>query len=309
MKGPDVVLAIHGGAGTLRKRQMTPELEEEYRAGLEKALRTGYTVLHKSGATSLDAAEAAVKALEDSELFNAGKGSVFTHDGRHELDAAVMEGKTKRAGAVAGLTCIKHPISAARLVMEKTRHVLLVGRAADLFATKQGLEVVDPSYFWTERRWKDLQKALRRVPAATAAAGHSGTVGAVARDRHGNLAAATSTGGMTNKLPGRVGDTPLIGAGTYADNATCAVSATGEGEFLIRYVVAHDVAARMKYQGLCVRKAADAVVKNLPREPGGVGGVIALDARGNFAMPFNTEGMYRGYVTAAGKTHVAIYEE
>jgi len=307
MKGLEVVLLIHGGAGTLRRGQMTPELEEEYRAALEKALRAGYAVLQRRGATSLDAAEAAVKVLEDSPLFNAGKGSVFTHDGRHELDAAVMDGKTRRAGAVACLTCIKNPVSAARAVMEKSAHVLLAGRAADLFATGQGLEVVDPSYFWTERRWKDLQRALRR--GALRPGQDTGTVGAVARDRQGNLAAATSTGGMTNKLPGRVGDTPLIGAGTYADNATCAVSATGHGEYLIRHVVAYDVAARMKYQNLSVHDAAAAVIKELPRLPGGVGGVIALDARGNFAMPFNTQGMYRGSIRADGKAHVAIYEE
>jgi beta-aspartyl-peptidase (threonine type) len=309
VKGPDVVLVIHGGAGTLRKNKMTPALEKQYRAALEKALRAGHDVLQKDGSSSLDAVEAAVRVLEDSPLFNAGKGSVFTHEGRNELDAAVMDGKGKTAGAVACLTCIKNPVSAARAVMEKSGHVLLIGRDADLFATRQGLEVVDPSYFWTEGRWQELQEALRRGAAAAPPEQHVGTVGAVARDRHGHLAAATSTGGMTNKLPGRVGDTPLIGAGTYADNETCAVSATGDGEVFIRHVVAHDVAARMKYQKLSVQEAAVAALQEIPPEPGGVGGLIALDAGGNFAMPFNTPGMYRGSITADGKTHVAIYEE
>jgi beta-aspartyl-peptidase (threonine type) len=316
MPGP-VVLAIHGGAGVVPKEKMTPELEKKYRADLELALRQGYKALQRDGGTSVDAVEAAVKVLEDSPRFNAGKGAVFTHDGRNELDAAIMEGKTKRAGAVAGLTIIKNPISAARAVMEKSPHVLLVGRGADLFATEQGLEVVDPSYFWTRERWLELQEALRQEKQDRARPGSSGarvvprdlgTVGAVALDRHGTLAAATSTGGLTNKRFGRVGDSPLIGAGTYADNGACAVSATGHGEIFIRYTVAHEIACRIKYGKLAVQEAADAVVGDLPKEPGGVGGVICLDAKGQLAMSFNTEGMYRGHVTKDGTIHVAIYD-
>jgi beta-aspartyl-peptidase (threonine type) len=313
-----VVLAIHGGAGVVPREKMTPELEKKYRADLERALREGYKALERDGGTSLDAVEAAVKVLEDSPRFNAARGAVFNHDGRNELDASIMEGKTKRAGAVAGLTIIKNPISAARAVMEKSPHVLLVGRGADLFATEQGLEVVDPSYFWTRERWLELQDALREERKARDKPGSSGarvvprdlgTVGAVAVDRHGDLAAATSTGGLTNKRFGRVGDSPLIGAGTYADNRSCAVSATGHGEIFIRYTVAHDIACLVKYKKLSVQEAAGAVLRELPKEPGGVGGVIALDAKGNLSMSFNTDGMYRGYVTKDGTVRIAIYDK
>ena len=323
-----IMLVIHGGAGTINRKNMTEEREREYRAALEQALRTGHGVLSKGG-TSLDAVEATVRFMEDSPLFNAGKGAVFTHEGRNELDAAIMEGKNKMAGSVAGVTIIKNPISAARAVMEKSKHVMMAGRGAELFATKMGLEIVDPSYFWTERRWKALQDELLKEQKQSGAAASQpaekkqhaesaplnegtkfGTVGAVALDQNGNLAAATSTGGTTNKQFGRIGDSPIIGAGTYADNESCAVSATGAGEYFIRWSVAYDIAARMKYRGLSVRQAADEVInKTLKAVPGAEGGVIALDAKGNFAMPFNSEGMYRGWIGADGVPRVAIYGE
>ena len=316
---PKAVLVIHGGAGVLPKKEMTVELEKQYRADLEKALREGHKALERKGGTSLDAVTAAIKVLEDSPRFNAARGAVFTHDGRNELDASIMEGKGKRAGAVAGLTCIKNPIAAARAVMEKSEHVLLTGRGADLFATRQGLEVVDPSYFWTRQRWLELKDALREEEEARKKRGsrggnatgrrYLGTVGAAALDRDGNLAAGTSTGGMTNKRYNRVGDSPVIGAGTYADNEACAVSCTGHGEIFIRHAVAHDVVARMKYKKLTVAEAAGEVIRGLPKEPGGVGGLIALDARGNVAMPYDTDGMYRGYVTSSGEVRVLIYDK
>jgi beta-aspartyl-peptidase (threonine type) len=316
----DVVLAIHGGAGVVNRSKVTPEREKGYRAALETALKAGYQAMQREGGTGLDAVEAAIRVMEDSPLFNAGKGAVFTHEGRNELDASIMEGKDKRAGAVAGVTCIRNPITAARAVMEKSKHVFLVGRGADLFATEQGLEVVDPSYYWTRQRWVELQKALEKEKkaggqdgprgAASPPAGYTfGTVGAVARDRQGILAAGTSTGGMTNKRSGRVGDSPVIGAGTYADNQACAVSGTGHGEIFIRYAVAHEIAALVKYKNRSVAEAADEVLGKLPTEPGGVGGVIVLDARGNLAMRYNTEGMYRGYVTADGQVHVTVYDK
>src|SRR5262249_37586173 len=271
----------------------------------------------------LDAVEAAIKVMEDSPQFNAGKGAVFTHEGRNELDASIMEGAEKRAGAVAGLTRIKNPIAAARAVMEHSPHILLAGEGADRFAIGRKLEEVSPVYFWTPHRWKALQEALeqegrearQRTSSSTAprpAVGAApdrpfGTVGAVALDRHGNLAAGTSTGGMTNKRGGPVGDSPLIGAGTYADNATCAVSATGHGEIFIRFAVAHEISALMKYGKRTVQEAAREVLKGLPQEEGGVGGVIALDAAGNAAMEFDTEGMYRGSITEDGTIAIAIY--
>jgi len=256
-----------------------------------------------------------VRFMEDSPLFNAGKGAVFTHEGKNELDAAIMDGATRKAGSVAGVTIIKNPISAARAVMEKSKHVMMAGRGAELFATKMGLEIVDPSYFWTERRWKGLQEELLKEqqgkPQAllnTSDENRFGTVGAVALDQSGNLAAATSTGGTTNKMYGRIGDTPIIGAGTFADNESCAVSATGAGEYFIRWSVAHEISALMRYRGMTVQQAADQVInKILKAVPGAEGGVIALDVKGNFAMPFNTEGMYRGWISADGVPHVAIY--
>jgi beta-aspartyl-peptidase (threonine type) len=309
-----IMLVMHGGAGTITRASMTPEKEKAYREGLELALRTGQGVLVKGGA-SVDAVEAAIRVLEDNPLFNAGKGAVFTHDGKNELDASIMRGRDKAAGSVAGVTIIKNPITAARAVMEKSPHVMLSGRGAELFATKMGLEIVDPSYFWTEPRWKALQQELvKEQPHA--ALDHTvyeekkfGTVGAVALDQRGDLAAGTSTGGTTNKQYGRIGDSPIIGAGTYAENQTCAVSATGHGEFFIRWTVASDIAALMRYKNLSVSDAANEVVMRKLKEVGGEGGVIALDAHGNFAMPFNSEGMYRGWIGSDGVPHVLIYRD
>jgi beta-aspartyl-peptidase (threonine type) len=311
-EGARVVLVIHGGAGAMPRDKMTREKEAAYRTDLEAALRAGYKELQRDGGTSLDAVEAAIRVLEDSGHFNAGKGSVYNHDGHCQLDAAVMEGKDKRAGAVAAVTTVKNPIAAARAVMEKSPHVFLVGRGADVFASAQGLKIVDPSYFGTPERWQQLQDALREEEKKERPAPkgrHLGTVGAVALDRQGNLAAGTSTGGLTNKRFGRVGDSPIIGAGTYADNAACAVSCTGHGEVFIRYAVAHDIVARMKYGKQSVQEAAQAALDALPPEKGGAGGLIALDAQGRFAAPYNTPGMFRGWITADGTAHVLIYDK
>ena len=310
------MLVIHGGAGTILKKNMTDEAERQYREGLEAALRAGHAVLMRGG-SSVDAVEAAIRTMEDNPLFNAGKGAVFTHDGRNELDASIMEGKNKMAGAVAGVTIIRNPISAARAVMEKSPHVMLTGRGAELFATQMGLDIVDPSYFWTERRWKGLQQELRKEqdqgkPQSDLALPDDkkfGTVGAVAVDKNGNLAAGTSTGGMTNKRWGRVGDAPIIGAGNYAENESCAVSATGHGEFFIRWTVAHDIAALVKYKNMTVQQAAHEVIHKKLAPVKGEGGVIVLDAKGNFAMTFNSEGMYRGWIGEDGKPNVSIYKE
>lgn len=316
------VLVIHGGAGTILKSSMTPQREKAYREKLTEALQTGYDLL-KAGRTSLDAVEATVRVMEDSPLFNAGKGAVFTNEGRNELDAAIMDGSTLAAGSIAGVTTIRNPISAARAVMEKSEHVMMVGSGAEKFAKQAGLEIVDPKYFWTQERWNGLQRA-RKSDSAKAVLDHGskkgmklgtenrdhkfGTVGAVALDNQGNLAAATSTGGMTNKKYGRVGDAPIIGAGTYA-NKTVGISCTGWGEFFIRNVVAYDVAALMEYKGLTVQEASDElIIKKVP-QLGGDGGLIALDKNGNVAMPFNTAGMYRGTVTKDGKIEVFIYKE
>lgn len=315
------VLVIHGGAGTILQKNMTPEKEAAYKASLKQALETGYKVL-QSGGSSLDAVEATVRVLEDDSLFNAGKGAVFTHEGRNELDAAIMNGKTRAAGAVAGVTTVRNPVSAARAVMEKSEHVMMVGPGAEKFAKEAGLEIVDPSYFRTETRWRDLQKALREdsISAAKSNAYTNpeklgiknkdykfGTVGAVALDKQGNLAAATSTGGMTDKKYGRIGDSPIIGAGTYANNQTAAISCTGWGEYYIRNVVAYDLSALMEYKGLSVQQAGNTVIKKVG-DMGGDGGLIALDKKGNMTMSFNTEGMYRGAVTKDGKIEIAIYK-
>jgi beta-aspartyl-peptidase (threonine type) len=318
---PHVVLGIHGGAG-VPKNEMTPELEKRLRAGLEQALKAGHAALQKPGATSLDGIETAIRLMEDDPWFNAGRGAVFTHEGRNELDASIMEGRMKKAGAVAGVTNIKNPITAARAVMEKTKHVMLIATGAEVFAKDAGLEIVDPSYFRTEHRWKQLQDQLREEREAAekrkkdaAALGplprayELSTVGAVAIDGAGNLAAGTSTGGMSNKQYGRVGDSPIIGAGTYADNNSCAVSCTGHGEYFIRYTVARDIALLMEYKGLSVQHAADEVIRRKLKAAGGEGAAIALDAKGNFAMSHNTEGLYRGYVTADGKMTVMLYEK
>lgn len=319
---PSYVLVIHGGAGTILKKNMSPEKEAAYKASLKKALEKGYGVL-QSGGSSLDAVEATVRVLEDDSLFNAGKGAVFTHEGRNELDAAIMNGKTQAAGAVAGVTTVRNPISAARAVMEKSEHVMMVGPGAEKFAKEAGLEIVDPSYFRTEARWKGLQEALKEdsLKAAKSNAytkpgklgifnrdNKFGTVGAVALDKQGNLAAATSTGGMTNKKYGRIGDSPIIGAGTYASNKTVAVSCTGWGEFYIRNVVAYDLSALIEYKGLSVQDAGKTVIKKVG-DMGGDGGLIALDKNGHMAMPFNTEGMYRGAVTKDGKIEIYIYKD
>ncbi len=313
---PHVVLGIHGGLGPDRN-EVSPAAERQSRADLEAALRAGYAVLQRPGGTSLDAVEAAIRVLEDSPLFNAGKGAVFTSDGRNELDASIMEGKTLRAGAVAGVTTVKNPITAARAVMDQTKHVLLIGPAADGFAKSAGLQIVEPAYFRTEERWQQHLKAVekaRQSPQGAdrhdARAGHSwGTVGAVALDKMGNLAAGTSTGGTSEKRPGRVGDSPIIGAGTYADNASCAVSATGQGEFFIRYSVAHDIAALMKYKGKTVAAAAEEVILDKLKPVGGEGGVIALDAQGNLTAPYNSGGMFRGSITADGQVRIRLFDE
>jgi len=304
------VLVIHGGAGVIRK-DLTPEKEKLVRADLETALTAGYTVL-KSGGSSIDAVSRVIVVLEDSPRFNAGKGAVFNHDGVNELDAAIMDGATLRAGAIAGVHRVKNPILLARAVMEKSPHVMLTGDGAEAFARTVGIELVDPSYFRTEERWQQLQDALKAEAGKQAStldrAVHYGTVGAVALDTQGRLAAATSTGGITNKRWGRVGDSPIIGAGTYA-NAHCAVSATGWGEYYIRATAAHDICARVEYAGKPIAEAAGEVVMNVIPKLGGDGGVIALDAQGNFAMPFNTDGMYRAWVDRDGKTHVAILKD
>lgn len=308
----DIVLAVHGGAGAIPRAELTAEKESAIRAELEAALRAGAKVL-SDGGSSLDAVTRAVVLLEDSPHFNAGKGAVFNADGINELDASIMEGHTRRAGAVAGLHRIRNPIELARAVMEKSPHVMMVGEGAEKFAQSVGIGFVDPSYFRTEERWQQLRKA-REEEKAKAQAGlplpssaYYGTVGAVARDRQGRLSAATSTGGMTNKRFGRVGDAPIIGAGTWAD-AKCAVSATGWGEYFIRSAVAHDLCARMAYRGDSAAKAADEVLDGVAKM-GGDGGVIVLDADGNAALPYNSAGMYRGTIDAEGKVSIAIYAE
>lgn len=285
---------------------MTPELEREYRSGLEAGLAAGWDVLTQGG-SSLEAVEAAVVSLEDFPLFNAGRGSVFTHEGRQEMDAAIMDGRILKAGAIAFVRNIRNPIKLARLVMERSEHVLLAGDGANQFADALDVPTEPDEYFFTEHRWLQLQDAIAagRVQLDHAAVRPVGTVGAVACDRNGYLAAATSTGGMTNKKFGRVGDTPLVGAGTYADG-TCAVSCTGHGEYFMLGVTAYDVAARMKYKGLRLEDAADETVARLT-EIGGEGGLIAVDTDGNLALPFNCEGMYRGWFTEGGQPHIEIY--
>jgi len=301
-----IALAIHGGAGTILRSQMTPELEAEYCNGLEAGLKAGWDVLSNDG-SSLDAVEAAVVSLEDFPLFNAGCGSVFTHEGKNEMDAAIMDGMRLKAGAVAFVRNVKNPVHLARLVMEKTEHVLLAAEGANQFAQEIGVEFADDEYFFTEHRWLQLQDAIAegRVQLDHAAAKPVGTVGAVACDSNGHLAAATSTGGMTNKKFGRVGDTPIIGAGNYADEL-CAVSCTGHGEYFMIGVTAYDLAARMKYKGLGLEDAARETVEHLTSIKG-EGGLIAVDSNGSVTLPFNSEGMYRGFVTSDGQFHTAIY--
>jgi L-asparaginase / beta-aspartyl-peptidase len=300
-------LAIHGGAGTLPRAEMRGEQELNYRAGLAEALDAGYAVLQARG-TSLDAVTRAVMVLEDNPLFNAGRGSVFTHDGRNELDAAIMDGHTLRAGAVSGLTHIKNPIDLARAVMEHSEYVMLSGAGAEEFALSRGVALVPQSYFHTPERWRQLER-VRSGDAGLSALtiSHVGTVGAVALDDDGRLAAATSTGGMTGKRYSRVGDSPIIGAGTYADDRSCAVSATGHGEIFIRAAVAHDICARMRFGGRSLRDAVrEVVLEELPVLHG-EGGVIAIDPSGEIAMEFNSEGMFRASRKSGEEPRIAIY--
>lgn len=351
-QNPKLGFMIHGGVGTIRRGDLTPEKEKEYREKLEEALLAGYKALQQ-GKSGLDAVEAAIKIMEDSPLFNAGKGSVFTADGKNELDASVMDGKTQNAGAVAGLHRVKNPIVLARAVMEKSPHVMMIGNGAENFAKEMNIELVPEKYFWTQRRWDALQRIIKEeeekakgkskkekvkskksktISNSESQVSNSvfaktedrrpktvserelpenkfGTVGAVALDKDGNLTAGTSTGGMTYKKYGRVGDVPIIGAGTYANNATCAVSATGWGEFFIRLSVAKDISSLMEYRGLPIQKAADMVIKTKLPNLGGDGGVIAIDKFGNMAISFNTEGMYRAYIDNKGKPVVEIYKD
>ncbi len=317
----DVVLGIHGGIG-VDKKDMTPELEKDVRAGLRSALEAGHAKL-KNGGTSLDAVEAAIRVMEDLPVFNAGKGAVFTNAGTNELDASIMEGKTKKAGAMAGVMTVKNPISGARAVMEKSKHVLLIGPGADAFAKQKGLEIVPPSYFSTEHRRKAIEEIWKREEEAKKRRSDAGeiplelprkkseygTVGAVSLDAAGNLAAGTSTGGMTNKMAGRVGDSPIIGAGTYADNEAAAISCTGHGEFFIRYSVSHEIVAQIKYRAVTAAAAADDVINRQLKDAGGEGAAIVLDRSGKFTSAYNSEGLYRGCITRDGKIHVRVYEE
>ncbi|MFQ5350783.1 MAG: isoaspartyl peptidase/L-asparaginase family protein [Thermoanaerobaculia bacterium] len=316
-EAPPTVLVIHGGAGTITRAEMSPDREAAYRAALTRALESGHRIL-AAGGGGLDAVEATIRVMEDSPLFNAGRGAVFTAAGRNELDASIMDGASGMAGAVAGVTVVKNPISAARAVMEETRHVLLVAGGADAFAAEAGLETVEPGYFFTQRRWDALQRrrldeGLEALPAPAAAdpplvGPPYGTVGALALDSDGRLAAGTSTGGMTFKRFGRVGDSPIIGAGTWADER-CAVSGTGQGEYFIRLNTARDVCTRLGYLELSLAEAAEQAIHGALSDAGGSGGVIALDVDGNVAMPFNTEGMYRGWIGADGVAHVSIYDD
>jgi beta-aspartyl-peptidase (threonine type) len=339
-QNPKLGFIIHGGAGVIKKGSLSPEKEKQYRAELEKAVLAGYKAL-QNGKSGLDAVETAIRLLEDSPLFNAGKGAVFTADGKNELDASIMDGKTLMAGAVAGLRHVKNPITLARAVMEKSPHVMMVGDGAEKFAREMKIELVDEKYFWTQERWDSLQKIIKEekekeqrkkekeksqnyenqksktgdryakmmTETQKLAENKFGTVGAVALDSNGNLAAGTSTGGMTNKKFGRVGDAPIIGAGTYASNDACAVSATGWGEYFIRIGVARDIAALMEYRAMPVQQAADLVIKQKLQKLGGDGGIIAIDKFGNMAISFNSEGMYRAYINGEGKPVVEIYKD
>lgn len=322
-QSPKLGFMIHGGAGVIRRGDLSPEKEKAYRDKLEEAVLAGYKALQE-GKTSLDAAQIAINMLEDSPLFNAGKGAVFTADGKNELDAAVMDGKTLKAGAVAGLHHVKNPINLARAVMEKSPHVMMIGNGAEQFAKEQKIELVPEKYFFTQERWDSLQKIIKQEQEKEKAMKDGkkvsgvnlreepynkfGTVGAVALDKDGNLAAGTSTGGMTYKKYGRVGDVPIIGAGTYANNATCAVSATGWGEYFIRLGVAKDISALMEYRALPIQQAADIVIKQKLQNLGGDGGIIAIDKFGNMAISFNSEGMYRAYINEEGKPVIEIYK-
>lgn len=305
-----VVLVVHGGAGTITRDRMSPEREQQYRAALREALEAGYQVL-QAGGTSLDAVVAAIRILEDSPLFNAGRGAVLTREGTAELDASIMDGRSLQAGAVAGVQTVKNPILLARRVMEASPHVMMIGRGAETFAQEQGLELVPNEYFILPERQEQLrrmqQQGMGSVPELQEHV--YGTVGAVALDRYGNLAAGTSTGGIMGKRFGRVGDAPIIGAGTYADNAACAISATGQGEYFIRAAIAHEIVSLIKYAGLTVEQAAAATIHGTLTRMGGTGGIIALDRNGRAAIVFNTEGMYRGYVDEHGHITIQIYRD
>lgn len=299
-KKQEWAIVVHGGAGGMTRENTDPETDKQYREALLEAMNTGKKVL-ENGGSALDAVEQTIRKMEDNPLFNAGKGAVFTHDGKNELDAAIMDGSSLAAGAVACVTDIKNPITAARRVMTNSPHVMLTGAGASQFAKEQGLEIVDPSYFFTQKRYDELQKILKSE--------EHGTVGCCALDKNGNLAAGTSTGGMPDKKYNRVGDSPIIGAGTYANNNTCAVSGTGHGEYFIRYTVAHDISALMEYKGLSLKDASDLVVNDKLVKAGGSGGVISVDKSGNISMPFNSSGMFRAFATADGKEGVFIYKD
>jgi L-asparaginase / beta-aspartyl-peptidase len=312
-------IAIHGGTGTITRQSLSLEMERQYRDAMARALKAGMAELD-AGKSSVDAVVAAVKVMEDDPLFNAGKGAVFTNEGRNELDASVMDGRTGLAGAVAGVTTIKNPVVAARAVMEKTSHVMLAGPGAEKFAAAQKLEIVDPSYFFTQRRWEQLERARKgdrieldnddKAPKKSSFLemdSKYGTVGAVAIDRDGNLAAATSTGGLTNKLYGRIGDSPIVGAGTYADNRTMAASGTGTGEFFMRGLIAYDIAARMKYLKLPLAEAINATLKEALEDKKGRGGIIAIDHDATVRYGFNTEGMYRGWLRSGSEPTIQIF--
>lgn len=314
-------IAIHGGAGTIKKDHFTPEKEAAYRAKLKESVEAGYTVLEQGG-TSLDAVTTAINILENSPFFNAGKGAVYTHEETHEMDASIMNGKNRQAGAVAGVKHIENPINLARLVMDESVHVMLSGAGAETFAQSQGVKLVDNKIFDTDHRYKSLQRAKAKMEKAKQQkkdyqAAHFaldteykvGTVGAVALDKFGNIAAGTSTGGMTNKRYGRIGDSPVIGAGTFADNASCAVSATGHGEFFIRYNVAADICARVQYQGKSIDQAGKEVIHDVLMPVGGTGGVIIIDSKGNISLPFNTKGMYRASKSTSQVTYVGIFKD
>ena len=315
----DFAIVIHGGAGTILKKNITNEKEAEYKAKLEEAIRVGYAIL-KEGGSSLDAVEKTINVLENSPLFNAGKGAVFTNAETNELDASIMDGETLNAGASAGTKTVKNPINLARAIMENSPHVMMVGNGAETFAKEQNLEIVSPEYFKTENRLKTLKRVIKREQENTTDKTSAfyntdikdskfGTVGCVALDKNGNLAAGTSTGGMTNKRYGRVGDVPIIGAGNYANNTTCAVSGTGWGEFFIRASVAHDISALMEYKGLTLKAAADEVIQKKVPKLGGNGGIIAVDKNGNMEMNFNTAGMYRASMDDKGELIIAIYKD
>lgn len=321
VEGDNFGIVIHGGAGTILKENMTDSLEVAYKEVLEEAIKTGHGIL-ANGGTAIEAIQRTINVMEDSPLFNAGKGAVFTNEETNELDAAIMDGETLNAGAIAGVTTVRNPINLAFEVMENSPHVLLSGKGAEQFAEEQGIEIVDPSYFYEENRFnslqriKDSEKTEMDHDAEKMALldpfikdSKFGTVGAVALDKNGNIAAGTSTGGMTNKKWNRIGDVPIIGAGTYANNATCAVSATGWGEYFIRGVVAYDISAMMEYKNMSLQKAASRVIQEKLTELGGEGGIIAIDRKGNIAMEFNSAGMYRAAMNRDGELTIGIYKE